>query len=775
MLQEVENKDLLESKLLGSELNLFLGAGFSVLSRDLDGNHLPVGPELARNLIEKFGLSHLSSLGLGELCTIINLTQREALRDFLNRRFTVSEFDDRYLRLDQLDIANIFTTNIDDLPQRIFQSSNRHYLNDVDLHGPSFRDRRAINYFGLHGTVRTNRRPLRFGALETASSFGSDPDRWWYLKSQLCKWPTVFWGYSFGDAGTLEALSRIESPNDKLDAWILVYPDENAAAAIEYFRALGLQILIGTTEEMLAYLEQLLESIASDTDHNDAGLQVPVVESIPQPGATATRPVEHFFRGSPPTWSDVYSGVVTRLSHSRSIENAIAAGDNVIITGVPVCGKTTLLMQLAAHVDFAGHKMLLESPTREKAAMLARKVGDQKALVFIDNATNDAESLRDLIDSPNIQVVAADRSYHISIVSHILPISKCNVFEISELAEREYQRLRDTIPVGMRTGTFKLPEVTPGLKPSLYEFIQANVVGPTLAERFSEAMRELRGEDEVLLEMLLLVSYVHSCRTPLSMDMALAYWRGRVGSYKGIYVLMDDAGKLVHDYYGDLADDAQDYYSARSVLVADTILQSSDRETFRNMLLRFHKNVSMNRICHYEVFRRRAFDARRIGARAFTEWEEARDFYEFVYQKAPNPYVRQQEALFLSAADRHTEAFQVIEQAAAEGGSANWTIRNTYAIILFRRNILFAGDDVARSSLIESMEILERCYSSDRRKGFHAKTFADHALQFWRAYHDSDAARYIRLSAEWLSDAARNEPWDRTIPPLLSAIRAVNV
>jgi len=768
---EIENRHLFESRLLEMPVNLFLGSGFSTLAHDSEGRPLPTSRDLAQELLSEFGLQHLQTLGLSELCTVISLTQREPLHEYLRHRFTVNEFDPRYLLLDRLALANIFTTNIDDLPHHLFSGSTEHYLNDVDMHGPSWRDKRAIDFFALHGSVLNERRPFRFGTLEIASSIGSDPDRWLQLKTQLCKHPTLFWGYSFGDAGTLATLSRIENRDEQLEAWILIYPDENLEAACEYFRALGLQTLVGSTDEMLEYLRGLLAARPSPTQRT--GFRVPATESIPNVGEIPTRPIEHFFRGSPPTWSDVFSGLVVRLSSARVVEEAIAAGDNVIITGVPVCGKTTLLMQLAAHVGFDGLKMFLDSPTKEKVALIVRQLGDQKALIFIDNATNDAESLRALMGSPGIQVVAADRSYHLSIVYHILPLKESHVVEISGLTNRDYQRIRDSIPVGIRTPAIVIPDVSSGLSPSLYEFIQANVMGPTLVERFTAALRDLQRRDPGLLEMLVLVSYVHSCRTPLSMDMALAYWRGRVSSYKGIYALMDGAGKLVHEYYGDLADEAQDYYTARSVMIADTILRVSDRDAFRGMLLTFHKNVSSARVCHYEVFRRRAYDARRIGDRAFRDWRDGRDFYESVYRRDPNPYIRQQEALFLSAAERHTEAFQVIEQALSEGGSANWTIRNTYAILLFRRNIAFATDNVARQSLTESMGILERCHSSDRRKGFHAKTFADHALQYWRAYHDADAERYIRLSADWLEEAAQNEPWDREIPHLLSAVRAL--
>jgi len=101
------------------------------------------------------------------------------------------------------------------------------------------------------------------------------------------------------------------------------------------------------------------------------------------------------------------------------------------------------------------------------------------------------------------------------------------------------------------------------------------------------------------------------------MDMALAYWRGRIASFRSIYTMMEDAGRLIDEYYGDLAEEPQDYYVARSVLVADAVVDATNREAFREMLLTFNRNVSPSRVCHYEVFRRRAYDARRVAQRAF--------------------------------------------------------------------------------------------------------------------------------------------------------------
>lgn len=743
-------------------------AGFSSLASDRQGRGLPAGNQLAAEILTRFGREDLRGLSLAQIYTVISTSQRELLNEYLTERFTVAQFDPRYRCLERLQLANWFTTNIDNLAHEVLKGSRRYYLNDVATCGPAWKDRRAVDYFALHGCVLNPARPYRFGVLEVASSFGADPDRWWYLLSQLQRHPTLFWGYSFRDAATLEALYKAGDSASRLEAWILVVPEDNWEAKVQYFRSLGLQIIVGSTEQMLDYLAQLLPE-RSAVDEETVTVPPPDVlprELIPDPGDVAARPVEHFFRGAPPTWSDVYSGLVPQLSPMRAVENEIAARMNVIITGVPACGKTTLLMQLAAKVRHDMDKFFLDGPRKDQAELFCRQLRGRRALVFVDNATDDAEALHVLARSAGLQFVAADRSYYLSVVSHLLPLDRCTVLDITGLDDADLQRVRDAIPKAIRTDRLQLPPTSAGMRPSLFEFVEANVTEPSLADRFKTAMRDLALSNPMLAEMLLLVSYVHSCRTPLSMDMALAYWRGRIVDFRRVYALVQQAGRLVSEYYGQLADEPQDYYVARSVLAADAIVAAASREVFREMLMRFHRNLSPSRICHYNVFQRRAYDAGRVAARAFVDWQEGREFYETVYRKTLNPYVLQQEALYLSNKNKDTEAFQAVERALAEGGSANWTILNTYAIILFRRNIKFADDRLARPALQESMDLLARCYASDRRKGFHAKTFADQAIQFWEAYHDVTAAKYIRLAHTWLGEAGEKEPWDRGIPRL---------
>src|SRR5271165_4862912 len=188
-------------------INLFAGAGFSLLAQDSKGRPLPTGAVLFGELVELFGLGPADGLTLPQLCTIIESERKEELYAYLRSRFLVAKLDARYQMLDSLALRTIFTTNIDNLFFKIFANSRRRHINDLSTRGPAFVDRSAVDFVALHGCVVHDGEKLTFSSTDLAASFSLDPDRWYFLTGQLQRTPTLFWGYSLADAGALQALN----------------------------------------------------------------------------------------------------------------------------------------------------------------------------------------------------------------------------------------------------------------------------------------------------------------------------------------------------------------------------------------------------------------------------------------------------------------------------------------------------------------------------------------------------------------------------------------
>lgn len=98
----IDNKNTFE-RALSSGINLFLGAGFSILAKDANGNYLPTGTALAKELAIKFSKPDFYSLP--QLSTIIEKsTSKQDFYDYLVNRFSVKSFDPLYNNLLNMNI-----------------------------------------------------------------------------------------------------------------------------------------------------------------------------------------------------------------------------------------------------------------------------------------------------------------------------------------------------------------------------------------------------------------------------------------------------------------------------------------------------------------------------------------------------------------------------------------------------------------------------------------------------------------------------------------------
>ncbi|NPD20974.1 SIR2 family protein [Alterinioella nitratireducens] len=245
---------------LKKEINLFVGAGFSILAENKIGQTLPTGQELVDELCAEFSESGLSGQQLPLVSQVIKSKDRIRFNEFLKKRFIVGDYDERYDTISKFSIARIFTTNIDDLLGKVFEKASGKYLNDLILQGATFRDITAVEYLPLHGSVTYPNTDFTFTPIEIASAFSNNPTQFQYLVSCLNKSPTVFLGYSLQDAGALQSLNTTFSsgPQDKA-RWIQLR--QRDAAAESYFRSLGFQIIIGDTDALLDFFANESQNI----------------------------------------------------------------------------------------------------------------------------------------------------------------------------------------------------------------------------------------------------------------------------------------------------------------------------------------------------------------------------------------------------------------------------------------------------------------------------------------------------------------------------------
>jgi hypothetical protein len=294
-MMDIENEHTFKQS-LAQGINLFIGSGFSVLARDCEDRSLPIGRELASELIDIFKIPEITSLDLSKISTILEYDRKNDFYTYIKKRFAVKYFESRYSIIDKLNIKTIFTTNVDDLIYKIYASSHSHYLQDINLRGPAFNEREAIDFVALHGTIVDESRPMSFGSRDIAAAFSIDPDSWRFLTGRLRAFPTIFWGHGIEDAGVLEALNPYVGKGDlQKDRWLILHPSTEIGY-IKYFKALDFHIITADTSQVLDYLSSLkIEPIEVTSALGVSTRDIFPQGSVPDVGTIPVRPIKEFW------------------------------------------------------------------------------------------------------------------------------------------------------------------------------------------------------------------------------------------------------------------------------------------------------------------------------------------------------------------------------------------------------------------------------------------------------------------------------------------------
>lgn len=773
-MQKFDNQNLFENQYRNG-INLFLGAGFSVKAKSVDGKSLPVGNALANELKERFDLKF--DLPLAQLSTILENTKRTEFYHFLKKRYTVGGYDEKYLAIDKLNPKSIYTTNIDNLIQEIYKQIPDKYINDVTYNGESFNDPTAVDFSALHGNVLYEDRKMIFDVSSINNAYSTNPKIWNQLSLDLERKITLFWGYGLNDTGVIQSLtSSNTTPANHKDKWIIVKNSDSDI--IYYYEALGFNIIIADTDEFLEYITSL--------DDNKTDKKATISKEInyflksnlvPKNNVNLpVRPIIEFFTGNPPTWYDIFSGQIYKTSHYDVIRNYIYGDKNLIIQGAPVSGKTTLMMQIARDIDFS-IKLIFENMQINKAQLITKVLNNQKAVVVLDNFSDSLEAFNYLAKYKNIKLIGIERTHNFSSISHLIDFGKFNVHNVTELKDSDLQGIYDNLPLGTKSNQLNKEKNKDYEKDTIFEFIKRNVKHNTIKDRFKEVLHDLKKQDHKITEFLVLTAYAHRSRIPISFDMLYSYFSDELTNYDEIFELRNHLDDLVKDYSGalDLQDD-QDYYFPRSFHIAETIIDIVDSSVLKGVMLKTLNNIPNIRIPFYNTYRKYAYD-KALVIRAFKNWEEGCEFYEQVYEMDfKNPYVLQQGALYLASKRKFTTAFEWIDKAITQTNNKFFSIRNSHAIILFDANInnpQESGD--IRRQLDNSMEILEKCFHADKRKVFHAIRFAEQSIEYLKRYYDKKAIDYVNKATLWLKDEYNNRKWDRELQNLIIKIEQVKI
>lgn len=738
---------------LSEGLNLFTGAGFSVMAKDKDNNDFPIGSHLLEELKAKFDRIRKFP-DLAKASTILESTYREEFYDFLIERFRVASYSELYNVLPFLNIKEIFTTNIDDLIYKIYENTGDKYINTSTVEGQPYNNRLAVNYSPLHGNILYPQYGFIFSKTQIASAYTNQHDDWTSLKTIIKNQPILFWGWSFEDSDVIEALYSGKNGIDNNESkWILLRNPEDYE--IDFYTTLGFKIIIGDTESLLLELREI-QKLNNNTKNDPCGIILSEY-SVPSETSSALHPLLSYFEGDSPQWSHIRSGGVSRTHYYSTISDLLDKNRNIFVIGMPASGKTTLMMQLLMYYHTNKPKHYLISPTLKEVELYIRKLNDNNAVLFVDDCFRDYTSIIKLIEKSNIQLVCFDRDY--TYENQIYRIrgqfDSFDVVDVTEINDHDARMIIDSIPAGAQKAktTISINDKT------IYSILTKNMKAKRFEKRFRNLVKEFNSENPIATELFIMICYVHSCGVPVSFDMVYSYLSPITTDYNEVYRYIKEVGKIIVECsdksfeFLNVNFEEQDYYQSRSRYFAEQIMATLPHEPniLKNVLVRFVENIPSFHICRFDIFKRYGFDAD-FALKAFDDVEEGKKYYEKCALVDDSEYIYQQAALYFSKKKKYTYAFTWIEKARNFALFNRFSIDNTHAIIQFNANIEVEDDNTGNVEklLEESLEELKICYTNDRRKTIHVMSFSNLSIRFYDRYKTDLAIKYLELAKDWL-------------------------
>lgn len=750
----VKEPGLFETDIQG-KVNLFTGSGFSTLAKNQNDLELPTGGKLQELLVEKFDRSDLRELDLQSLYTVIANGQKANIDRFLVKTYSVSDYSPKYGALRHLNISHLYTTNIDNLPEKIFaprDGEESPIFHDVSVYGEPRDIDSSIQYVPLHGSVNHEKPKFIFSGGQISSAFASDQQTWFVFQRELQIRPTFFLGYGMKDAGVLQALHATEGQTAR--RWVLIRPDQPEAKVL--YDSLGFHIVEGDIEDFLDGVDALKIEKASN-----ATMRRLPVGRVPRRDEIAQRPVRKFFLGAEPTWSDAYSPQIVKRRINNKVLDLALSGKSVAIVGLPLSGKSTIMRQVAIELSENRRVMYFDhiSSQRANEILASSKEIKDDIFVFIDNFIDSRDGFNKLTKSNNFRFIVAETSTYYDSINAKRLGTPLVVVPCSEVSSQDLQDILESVPGDLkryRLQSEKIGETAEAL--GLFEGLVQHVFPPELIQRFRESLVEFEETDSEAFDIYLMGCYANRCRTLVSYDMIHLY----IGDQKRDYLDAYRAIERINDYIQEQEyelDDTQDHFSVKSKALARIALKNISNASFGRMFDQFHRNVSSKVIPDYQTFRRYAYD-NDYAVKAYPDFRDGKLFYEKLIQQTDSPYDYQHAAVYMSKKGQYSKAFEWIDIALSKSGQRIFSIKNSHAVILFEANYEIYKNDpsdvTARDGIAQSMDVLQHLIEQDSWRRYHLLRFADQSNKLARIQIDDDIISWLQAAKSKLELALDN-------------------
>lgn len=760
----IEDQKYFEQLLRNQGINLLLGSAFSAEAiSSFDDKPMPLGNQFKLDILQEFQMSQFEDFSLGDICKKIKNSNKANFDRFVRKRLDVKSFPDTYNVIDLLKIKNIFSINLDNLLEKIFDSSRglSNILYDAAIIGNA--ENEGINLFKMHGSITyPYDKPLRFTKEELSEMLLTDPSLMNLISLKVAYHPTLIWGTSVSDANILNVLyvrgQQQEYPSQP--KWIIIPHGEKHDKEIEIMGN-DFKIIRADTKAFLAYLHSLLNHKNQIVENESSNKYEVIFEkeyfqnlkNFSNSAQYPVRPISFFLTGEEASWNEIFNNKIPKLSMYKNTLSLITKNANnmYMFTGCIASGKSTLLKQLFVSDEIIGQKFFFQFCTLEQARKLFHHTENEKEniFIFIDDATNCIEAINFLFANkrPNFKFILSAVDINYELTKHKLP-EQISIFDITELSKEDIQAVKNFTKSDMLIQTSD--------KTSLFEITYELWTSTNLENKIQNLIQHLSSSSSELLEFFTLLSYIRYCHVLANMDMLLLYYTdSKKINYKTIYTMADNIKNLIIESNEPIiaSELNQDLYTVRSLAIAEKFLSNVSSDILAKVLTRFSENVHQEAIYRFDVFRIRAYDAD-LTKKAFSNIEDGKKFYKNLILQDNNPYKIQQFALYLERKGDLKEAWEKIDEAMLMSKNRIMVISNTHAYILFKMNINKPedGQNTVKKTIDSTFTTLEKCLENDGRKTYHATIFAEHALAYYKRCKDHNGS-YIDEAKEYLDKA----------------------
>lgn len=770
-----ENQETLFVNELQEGINLFLGAGFSCLP-DKNGKRLPDAKTLCEEICEKFKVDKVFSDDL--YCASEMIPKRE-YQSFLRTRFTVgNNINSDYYLLDRLNIKSIISTNIDNIIPTVYNSADStHNLVDKALYGSIRKNEFNIDYVTLNGNVNIEDSHLYFGKFELSLVEQRNKEMYDIAKSLLNDNSVLFWGYSFSDSGVLKIVKNLLDANKHANIWIQCLPTD--IKQIKLFEALGCKIIIADTQQMFMWIKNAFLTLKEETEEYK-GIKSLMLNSyrIPKQFSIETNEKIDYYKSGNTHWYSIYNNHAYETNLVDNIWAWHLNNKNVLILGPEFSGKTTALMQCAVKRNNDATFYFYGTNTKEEANFFLNTIGENKAIVYLQDCENDIELFCTFALAPNIKLIATADKYSFENVKHIVAkkgIQYCekNIGDIDEItAKQVYNHIPRSIVKERFSYKRKDDE-----EYSFLELLGNNVVGFISYESILKILQKICNFNDNdapcnEIQLIALTVYLEARDSFMSTDLFFSYF-DFYDYFNQIIPLCNKVKGLLKDTIIVEAD--QDYFSIRSNFFLKYAEQAflkdnTLRYVYRFVISKFIHKVSKGNVFRYDIFKRRAYDSKLFYTLFKSinnepeHLEEAINLYDMLYDYDESPYTLQQKALFLSLLHRSKEAFSIIDTALSFYPN-NFSMKNSKAEIIFNANKTFDTYQ-AKEQLSKAINILEECRKNDKRQNYHAILYAKIVIHLLEHFDDEADYVLIDTALEWLNSIES----DKTINTLINTL-----